>query len=109
VGIATVCADGNDGVAFGGNALKSGGVGAIVGTDFTVSLDRMESDSRFLCVEGLQGWQVGGLTYDFHFIRAFEKIVDETGQAVMVAETKVAKKEEAHCGLVAIYYWRCMV
>jgi len=102
VGIATVCADGNDGVAFGGNALQSGGVGPIVGANFTVSLDRMESDSRFLCVEGLQGWQVRLFTNDFHFIRAFEKIVDETGADIVVTKTKVAKEEEAHYGLGAV-------
>lgn len=109
MGVTAVCTDGNDSVAFGGNTLESGRVRAIMGANFTVSLDWIEGDLWFCTIELLESWEIRGFTNDFHFVCSFEEIVDQTGQAVVVAETKMSEKEEAHFVLEAIYYWRCMV
>lgn len=89
-------AHGNDGVALRGNALKSAGVGAIRRANFAVVLDWVEGDSGFCTIEMLEGGEIRGLAYDLHLLGAFEEVIDEAGQTVVVAEAKMAEEEEAH-------------
>lgn len=109
MGLATVGTEGNDRVSVRGDFLDDLWVGTIVGTDFAVIIYGIEGNLRFRGVEGLKSREIGGFTYDLHFLGvALSKVADNAGQAVVVAEAKMTKKEEAHFllrgGGVAICY-----
>ncbi len=102
MGVGAVCADGNNGVAMGGNALDDGMVGAIVGANFIVLANRIKTHLRFGGIEGLEGGQIHRFTYDLHLICTFGKVLDNAGKTVMVTEAKVAEKEDAHGSLFTL-------
>jgi hypothetical protein len=97
VGMATVGTDGKNGVSLRCDFLEDLWVGAIVGTDFAVIVNRVEGNLRLRTIECLESREIGLFAYDLHFFGvALGPIADETGQAVVVAKTKVAKEEEPH-------------
>jgi hypothetical protein len=68
-----------------------------VGADFVVFGYRIESYFRFRSIECLEGGQVWAFAYDLHFLGVtLGKVAYNAGKAVVVAEAKMAKKEEAH-------------
>ncbi len=97
VGVAAVGAKGKDSVSICGYFLDDLWVGTIVGADFAVVVYGVECDFRFRGVEGLEGRKIRFFAYDLHFFGvALSKVADNAGQAIVVAEAKVAKEEEPH-------------